>query len=171
MIGMGVIGTNFFDQRTDQAIFLEESIVLDNYRIEYIDLIENTKPDRITSSAYMNIYKINPSEYKEYYEEESNGYKIPKNIRGINDKKIGNIILKHEFFPNFNQISVRSGILSTPIEDLYVIPRDFLEDGRIGLAVSINPLASWLWISGPFFIFGTIFALWPTSRNKKNNNF
>ena len=167
MIGMGVIGTNFFDQRTDQAIFLEESIVLDNYRIEYIDLIENTKPDRITSSAYMNIYKINPSEYEEYYEEESNGYKIPKNISGNNDKKIGNIILKHEFFPNFNQISVRSGILSTPIEDLYVIPRDFLEDGRIGLAVSINPLASWLWISGPFFIFGTIFALWPTSRNKK----
>ena len=167
MIGMGVIGTNFFDQRTDQAIFLEESIVLDNYRIEYIDLIENTKPDRITSSAYMNIYKINPSEYEEYYEEESNVYKIPKNISGINDKKIGNIILKHEFFPNFNQISVRSGILSTPIEDLYVIPRDFLEDGRIGLAVSINPLASWLWISGPFFIFGTIFALWPTSRNKK----
>ena len=166
MIGMGVIGTNFFDQRTDQAIFLEESIVLDNYRIEYIDLIENTKPDRITSSAYMNIYKINPSEYEEYYEEESNGYKIPKNISGNNDKKIGNIILKHEFFPSFNQISVRSGILSTPIEDLYVIPRDFLEDGRIGLAVSINPLASWLWISGPFFIFGTIFALWPAGRNK-----
>jgi len=60
MIGMGVIGTNFFEERTDQAIHLNESVVLDNYRIEYIDLIQESRSDRITNSAYMNVYKINP---------------------------------------------------------------------------------------------------------------
>ena len=80
-------------------------------------------------------------------------------------------MLKHEFYPSFNQISVRSGILSTPIEDIYVIPRDFLDDGRIGVAVSINPLAWWLWAAGPFFIFGTMFALWPSRSDiKKKSN-
>ncbi|MEK9674988.1 MAG: hypothetical protein VW271_00395, partial [Chloroflexota bacterium] len=49
----------------------------------------------------------------------------------------------------------------TIAEDLYVIPRDFLADGRISLAVSINPLAWWLWASGPFFVIGTMVALWP----------
>ena len=57
--------------------------------------------------------------------------------------------------------SVRSGIRSTVVEDLYVIPRDFLADGRVSLAVSINPLAWWLWASGPFFIIGAMVALWP----------
>ena len=63
--------------------------------------------------------------------------------------------------------SVRSGIRSTVVEDLYVIPRDFLADGRVSLAVSINPLAWWLWASGPFFILGTMVALWPQPAVEK----
>ena len=167
MIGMGVIGTNFFEERTDQAIHLKESVVLDNYRIEYIDLIQESRSDRITNSAYMNVYKINPIQYKEYSPENTNGFKITKKEISPDDKNIGTIMLKHEFYPSFNQISVRSGILSTPIEDIYVIPRDFLDDGRIGVAVSINPLAWWLWAAGPFFIFGTMFALWPSRSDIK----
>ena len=167
MIGMGVIGTNFFEERTDQAIHLNESVVLDNYRIEYIDLIQESRSDRITNSAYMNVYKINPIQYKEYSPENTNGFKITKKEISPDDKNIGTIVLKHEFYPSFNQISVRSGILSTPIEDIYVIPRDFLDDGRIGVAVSINPLAWWLWAAGPFFIFGTMFALWPSRSDIK----
>ena len=58
-------------------------------------------------------------------------------------------------------MSVRSGIRSTPFEDLYVIPRDFLDDGRVSLGISINPLAMWLWIAGPIFLLGTVIALWP----------
>ena len=48
-----------------------------------------------------------------------------------------------------------------------MIPRDFLEkdenedEERVSLAVSINPLAMWLWIAGPIFLLGTAIALWP----------
>ena len=56
---------------------------------------------------------------------------------------------------------MRAGIRSTPVEDLYVIPSDFLDDGRVLLRVSINPLAWWLWVAGPVFILGTAVALWP----------
>ena len=62
--------------------------------------------------------------------------------------------------------SVRSGIRSTIVEDLYVIPRDFLPDGRVSLAVSINPLAWWLWAAGPIFILGTMVALWPQAADR-----
>ena len=66
--------------------------------------------------------------------------------------------------------SVRSGIRYTVVEDIYVIPRDFLADGRISLAVSINPLAWWLWASGPFFIIGTMIALWPRASIERRRS-
>ncbi|MDA0677232.1 MAG: hypothetical protein O2788_04420, partial [Chloroflexi bacterium] len=31
----------------------------------------------------------------------------------------------------------------------------------VALRMSINPLAMWLWISGPIFLLGTVIALWP----------
>ena len=168
MIGIGVIGTNFFEQRTDQALDLNQSTVIDDYRIEYIGTEEKLRQDRITKLASLNVYKINPEEYKDVSHKGEDGFKVSENINNRNDKKIGSVILRHEFYPLINQVSVRSGIISTPIEDLYVIPRDFLEDGRIAIGVSINPLAWWIWASGPFFIIGTLIALWPHNTKKSS---
>ena len=42
-----------------------------------------------------------------------------------------------------------------------MIAGDFLENDRVVLRVSINPLTMWLWISGPIFLLGTMIALWP----------
>ena len=168
MIGIGVIGTNFFEQRTDQALDVNQSAVIDDYRIEYIGTEEKLRQDRITKLASLNVYKINPEEYKDISHKGEDGFKVSENIKNPNDKKIGSVILRHEFYPLINQVSVRSGIISTPVEDLYVIPRDFLQDGRIAIGVSINPLAWWIWASGPFFIIGTLIALWPHNTKKRS---
>ena len=68
---------------------------------------------------------------------------------------------------------MRAGIATGPIEDLYIVPTDFLNArGEAVLAgggpvtqavfrVSINPLAWWLWMAGPIFILGSVIALWP----------
>lgn len=165
MLGLGIIGTNFYQQRTDGALELGESLVIDNYRIEYVDNGDSSRPDRIAQWAEMTVYRIDEDDYTVEIDaaraEGASGFTLADSTARPNDKYLGQIEPWHGFYPDFNMASVRSGIRSTVLEDLYVIPRDFLADGRVSLAVSINPLAWWLWASGPFFIIGTMIALWP----------
>jgi cytochrome c-type biogenesis protein CcmF len=165
MLGLGIIGTNFYQQRADGALELGESLVIDNYRIEYVDNGDSSRPDRIAQWAEMTVYRIDEDDYAVEIDaaraDGASGFTLTDSTARANDKYLGQIEPWHGFYVDFNMASVRSGIRSTIVEDLYVIPRDFLSDGRVSLAVSINPLAWWLWASGPFFIIGTMIALWP----------
>ena len=171
MLGLGIIGTNFYQQRTDGAIGLGESLIIDNYRVEYVDRGDASRPDRIAQWAEMSVYQIDPDDYRQEIDfaraQGSTGFTLNDSTRRANDELIDTIEPWHGFYLDFNMASVRSGIRSTFVEDLYVIPRDFLSDGRVSLAVSINPLAWWLWASGPFFIIGTMVALWPQPAVEK----
>lgn len=163
-VAIGVIGTQFFDQRYDAAIMPGESIVLDNYRIQFLERRVDDRPDRVAQWADINVYSINPDDYTVERNnaaiEGRSGFIVNTDARN-GDRLIGKLAPSYEQHRNFELISVRSGIMTSPLEDLYVIPRDFLQDGRVSLAVSINPLAVWLWIAGPIFILGTMVALWP----------
>jgi cytochrome c-type biogenesis protein CcmF len=165
MLGLGIIGTNFYQQRTDGALELGESLVIDNYRIEYVDNGDSSRSDRIAQWAEMSVYRIDTDDYASEIavarSNGSSGFTLEDSTIRPGDRLISTIQPWHGFYLDFNMASVRSGIVSTVVEDLYVIPRDFLADGRVSLAVSINPLAWWLWASGPFFIIGTMVALWP----------
>ena len=94
-------------------------------------------------------------QHSKYHKYNLNGGSYP------GDRQIGTLDPWQGFYPAFNQVAVRSGIRSTPIEDLYLIPSNFNSDGSVALRMSINPLAMWLWISGPIFLLGTVVALWP----------
>ena len=56
--------------------------------------------------------------------------------------------------------SVRAGIISSPVEDFYLIASEFRENQAM-FRIHINPLVFWMWISGPIFILGTVLALLP----------
>jgi cytochrome c-type biogenesis protein CcmF len=135
LLAFGVIGTQFFDQRADLVLRPGESATLDDYRIEYVGRETEQRSDRTAQWANINVYR---------------GGEFAGTLRPW-----------HAFYPDFRQVSVRAGIRSTPVEDLYLVPTDFLDDGRLVLRASINPLAMWLWIAGPIFLIGTLVALWP----------
>ncbi len=162
-LSIGIIGTQFFDQRVDVALFPGESAVIDNYRVDFIDTQEGARPDRITTQARLNIFKIDRSQY----DLDPSGYFVETHKFNLNggsypgDRQIGTLDPWQAFYPAFNQVAVRSGIRSTLVEDLYLIPSNFNGDGSVALRMSINPLAMWLWISGPIFLLGTVVALWP----------
>ena len=67
----------------------------------------------------------------------------------------------YDYYPAFRMASTKSGLRSTPIEDLYIIPSEFFDDGSVGFRININPMVWWIWISGPFLILGTLITLWP----------
>lgn len=162
-LSIGIIGTNFFDQRVDVSLLPGESAVIDNYRVEFVEITRGARPDRVTTQAQLNIYRINRSEY----DLDTDGYFVDTHKYDLEggtypgDRQIGTLDPWQGFYPAFNQVSVRSGIRSTPVEDLYLIPSNFNSDGSVALRMSINPLAMWLWISGPIFLLGTVVALWP----------
>ncbi len=163
-LAIGVIGTQFFDQRFDAAMHPGESLVVDNYRLELREKFAHDRPDRFAQWAAIDVYKIDPDQYllerEQAASEGRSGFTVLTQARP-GDRLVGYIEPRHEFFRSHSQVSVRAGIRTTPLEDLYVTPRDFLKDGRVSFAVSINPLALWLWIAGPIFVLGTMVALWP----------
>lgn len=162
-LAIGLIGTQFFDQRVDVSLLPGESAVIDNYRVEFVEISRGSRPDRETTEAQLNIYKINRSEY----DVDASGYFVDRYKYDLNggtypgDKQIGTLNPWQGFYPAFNQVAVRAGIRTTIVEDLYLIPSNFNSDGSVALRMSINPLAMWLWIAGPIFLLGTVVALWP----------
>jgi len=147
VLAFGVIGTGFYSQREDTILNLGESFEIDNYRLEFAGHEEEPRADRLAQWAIINVFK--------------------------DGKYVGQVKPWSAFYPGFNQVSVRAGIATGPIEDLYIVPTDFLNSRGEGVLagggpvtraifrVSINPLAWWLWMAGPIFILGSVIALWP----------
>jgi cytochrome c-type biogenesis protein CcmF len=73
-----------------------------------------------------------------------------------------------QFFDNFqNQPSTKVGLLSTPVEDLYVVMASWDgEEGnaKVSVAVFLNPLVSWIWTGGLLLLLGTMISLWPAPQ-------
>tara|TARA_Y100000768_G_scaffold386698_1_gene375742 strand:+ start:8155 stop:10113 length:1959 start_codon:yes stop_codon:yes gene_type:complete len=140
-LAFGVVGTKFYDQRIDTNINISEEIAFKNYNI----LFENIDQEITNGNS------VTKAKFSVYDEEK---------------KFIGKIEAMHSYYPNYNQISVRSGILSNPIEDLYIIPKDFIDETNMTVRIAVNPLAWWIWASGPILLIGTLITLWPSRQRK-----
>ncbi|MEC7870438.1 MAG: cytochrome c-type biogenesis CcmF C-terminal domain-containing protein [Chloroflexota bacterium] len=145
-LALGIIGTKFYDQRMDVSINTSESINFSDYRIHFKEIQNRSINNNEITKAIFEIYRKEKDK----------------------QKYLGDLVAMHSYYPNHNQISVRSGIISSPIEDLYVIPKDFINKKNMTIRIAINPLAWWIWVSGPIFILGTVVALWPENSKEKN---
>ena len=165
IFALGVTGTQLFEQRADVSLEPGDSVVLENYRVEYIGPGSRTHPDHLEQWADLMVYQLEDGDYGAQRRTAelagSVGFTLAASEVTIVGRELGPMRPWQEFYPSYNQVSVRSAIRSTVSEDLYLIPRDFTRDGRVVLGVSINPLALWLWLSTPIFILGTAVALWP----------
>jgi len=145
-LALGIIGTKFYDQRMDVSINTSESINFSDYRIHFKEIQNRSINNNEITKAIFEIYRKEKDK----------------------QKYLGDLVAMHSYYPNHNQISVRSGIISSPIEDLYIIPKDFINKKNMTIRIAINPLAWWIWVSGPIFILGTVVALWPENSKEKN---
>ena len=141
LVALGVVGINFYQVKIDKVVSVGERIEIGNYKIEIAEINENNFNDRREKVATFLILDSNEN--------------IVNTLEGNNT-----------FYPTFNMASIRAGILSSPIEDLYIIPSDFIDNDTMKLIISINPLVWWMWLGGPIFILGTLISLWPRNINK-----
>ena len=138
LLALGITGSSFYNLQSNVILAPGESTTVGEFDIEYIGSEDTEKPDRTESVSFLRVHK--------------------------NGALLGTLTAWRTFYPEWRMASTRAAIRSTPVEDLYIIPSEFLGDGRAGFRVLINPLVMWMWVAGPVLILGTMVALWPQAR-------
>ena len=135
MLAIGAIGSSFYAVQRDVALAPGETAQLSGYSFEYTSFSESILSDRDEVSATFNVFK--------------------------DGRFVGEMESQRAFYRNFRIGATRAGIRSTPLEDFYIVPSEFGDDGQAVFRVYVNPLVWWMWMSGVLFIVGTLFALSP----------
>ena len=135
LLALGVVGSSFYGIQEDIILAPGEEATVGDYRLEYLSTEVTEMSDRTEFASMVNTYR-------------GGAY-------------LGTVTARRAYYPDFQMASTRAGIRSTPVEDLYIIPSETLDDGSVGFRVYVNPLVWWMWIAGPIFILGTLVALWP----------
>jgi len=139
MLAFGIIGSSFYSTERDVFLSIGESEVVGDFTVEFAGVTPSVFADRTERLATMNVYRD-----------------------GV---FLGELDAWQGVYPAFNMLSTRAGIRSTPFEDLYVIFSELQPDGRTAaFRLLVNPLVWWMWLAGPFVIFGTVIALWPSRQ-------
>ena len=135
MLAIGVVGSSFYDVQQDVILAPGERVEVGGYELEYVGSVFTQKVDRQESVATIDAYR--------------------------DGDFLQSLSARRDFYPAFSMSSTQAGIRSTPVEDLYVIPSESMEDGSAGFRVLVNPLVWWMWVAGPVFMLGTVISLWP----------
>jgi cytochrome c-type biogenesis protein CcmF len=135
LLALGVAGSSFYGVQRDVSLSRGESADVGGYTIKYIASAAVEKTDRTEARAEVQVFR--------------------------GDSFLGTYYPRRDFYPSFSMASTQAAIRSTPIEDLYIIPGEFLEDGRAIFRIFVNPLVMWIWVAGPLLFLGVLVALWP----------
>ncbi len=138
MLAIGATASSFYGIQRDVALAPGESFALDEYSVTYIDSERRLFPDREERIARFEL--------------------------SIDGEPAGVMEPTRTFYPSFRIGATRASIRSTPVEDFYVIPSEFSDDGGAVFRVHISPLVWWMWLSGPVMAAGALFALTPQRR-------
>jgi len=144
LMGLGIIGIEFFQSQTQVTVKKNESIEISGYTLTYNDLkIDDTLEDRETARAEISITK--------------------------GDREIGWLYPAREYYYMAQQSVTTPGLRSTLIDDLYIILVDWLPVSSEGATFKVyrNPLVIWLWIGTVVMVIGTMLALWPKHQRVK----
>ena len=95
ILAFSVTGSSFFSLQQDFSLSIGQEAKLGEYNIQYISNETITNSDSVETKAIIDLYK--------------NGSFVSKLEPG------------YVFYPGFNMASARAGIISTPIEDFYLM--------------------------------------------------
>ena len=141
MLACGVVASSFYSSQTDLVLELGDTDKFGEYTFNYFDLETTLYSDRIEEIAVFNVWK--------------------------GDKFLGRMYPYRATYPEFNIAATRGAINSSIIEDFYLVPSEFGDNGRGVFRVLINPLVWWMWASGPVLVIGTVISLIPRGRRHK----
>ena len=137
MIGLAIIGIEFFQTTTQQTLATGDSMQISGYTLRFDSLTQFQYVDnRTVTRAVMSVFK--------------------------NGQYLGQLYPRYDIFPGGQPMTIPA-IRSTLADDLYVVLVDWegISTSQAPFKVYHNPLVSWLWLGSFVFIFGTLVAAWP----------
>ncbi len=143
MIFVGITGSVGFKSEQKVALAKGEQTTLKDYTVQLVDFTRREDPEKVSYGARLNIYQKGRL-YTSLTPEKSVH-------RTSQDQPLTEVAL-HQTFK----------------EDLYIIYSGTDDDGKAVLNIYINPLTAWIWAGGIVLAFGTLIALYPFKKPKRN---
>ena len=135
MLTVGIIGSSFYSVQRDFSMVPGDEGSLGGYSFRYTGIENTTLADRDEVVARFDVRE--------------------------GDRSLGTMSVHRSFYRDFRMFANRAAIRSTPVEDFYIVPSEFADDGSAIFRVYINPLMWWMWYSWPLMLFGTVLAISP----------
>ncbi len=147
LMGLGIIGIEFFQSQTQVTLKQNESVEFSGYTLTYRGLIVDDRfEERETATSKISVTTSN-----------GNGFVL---------------LPARDYYYRSQQSVTKPGLRSTVVDDLYVILVDWLPVSSDGATFKIyrNPLVIWLWIGTYLLVIGSVVALWPKRRQEEKPN-
>ena len=138
MLAVGAIGSSFYSVQRDFALAPGQSATLGKYTFTYLGFHLASFRDRDEVTAEFAV--------------------------SAGGRSLGIMSPSRAFYPNFRIGATRAAVRSTPIEDFYIVPSEFADDGQAVFRVYVNPLVWWMWAAGPVLLLGALLAVSPSAR-------
>jgi cytochrome c-type biogenesis protein CcmF len=137
VMAIGVVGSNAFQQETQQTVAAGQTITVGNYVMRYDEL------ERFQAIDNRTVTRANVTVFK-------------------NGREVSQLHPRHDFYDS-GQPATIPGNLSQVDEDFYVLLVAWEEISLTSATfkIYINPLINWVWAGGLIFIIGTFVAAWP----------
>jgi cytochrome c-type biogenesis protein CcmF len=143
LMGVGVLGTHMYQQETQQALVVGQSLSIGGYQVTFrqLELVPSGQADKNIVSARVDVSR--------------------------NGKLLATMRPYQEQYQNGERMTPPA-LLGSMKEDLYVLLGGWESDGSLAtFKVFLNPLVNWLWLGGLMFIFGTLVAAWPDAAEER----
>ena len=135
MLTVGAIASSFYSVQRDFVMRPGDTRSLGEYTFTYLGSEHTVYSDREEDVALFQVFS--------------------------GDSSLGIMRPFRATYPSFRIAATRGAIHSTPIEDFYIVPSEFSDNGQAVFRVLINPLVWWMWASGPILVLGMVFAVSP----------
>ncbi len=140
MLFIGFTGQAF---TTDKEVVLRrgESVHIAGYTVQYGDLVQTQDANMSVTAASVEL------------------------SRG--EEFLGTLLPSRNFYRTHDQATTEVSIYSSIREDFYLILVGISEDGSAKFQVYVNPLVNWVWGGGILFVLASLWAMWPTARERR----
>ncbi len=142
MIGVAVIGNEFYQVTTNVTLAQGEQAQLGGYSFMYDGLGVDRQTNLTEYSAYLSVIDSNSS----------NVVATLRPRRNIYDKT-----------PDMPTSEV--GLRMSPTEDIYVVLNGWDQETAT-FSIFLNPLTMWMWVGGAVIVLGTLVCMWPAPRRR-----
>lgn len=148
MIGVAVIGNEFYQQSLSVTLSRGESATIGRYELVYNGIETDRKANRIEFNALLDTYSLDSG------------------------RKVGVITPQRNIYDKTPDMPTSEvGLHMTPIEDVYVVLNGWESGGATAtFTIYVNPLTMWMWVGGIVLVLGTLIAVWPNPVRRRTEN-